>query len=101
VLNTIQDQIKKIDVSSITIDKDKITRSIFDLFNRPNEKESELLGDLGRAAFALQLITNNPCSVFAYSDVLPDRIYLDASVLMPAIVEGHPYSIIYRDAIIR
>lgn len=99
VFHTVQEQVDRYASNYSITDKQALSRSITNLFNQPDNQESELLGDLGRVAFGLQLVTNNPCS--AYSEVLPEKIYFDASVLMPAIVEGHPYSPAYRDSISR
>ena len=101
VYYTVQEQVEQLASTYSPQERQALTRAIFSMLNRPDDHESKLLGDLGRVAFGLQLVTNNPCSVFAYSEVLPEKIYLDASVLMPAIVEGHPYSQAYRDAILR
>jgi len=101
IFYTVQDQVERFAGSYSLSLKQALTRAVFSLLNRPDERESELLGNLGRVAFGLQLVTNNPCSVFAYSDVLPEKIFLDSSVLMPAIVDGHPYSPAYRDAMVR
>jgi hypothetical protein len=101
VFYSVQDQVERHATNYSPMDKQALTRAISNLLNHPDDTESELLGDLGRVAFGLQLVTNNPCSVFAYSEVLPEKIYLDSSVLMPAIVEGHPYSRAYKDAILR
>ena len=99
VFYTVQDQVEKLASNHSSSEKQALTRAVFNLFTQPENHESELLGDLGRVAFGLQLITNNPCS--AYSEVLPQKIYFDANVLMPAIVDGHPFSPVYRDAIYR
>jgi hypothetical protein len=73
----------------------------YDLFQNPDETESTVLAELGRVAFGLQLVTNNPCATIAHQAVLPERIYLDASFLMPAIIEGSPYYSLYANTIRR
>lgn len=73
----------------------------YDLFQNPDETESAVLAELGRVAFGLQLVMNNPCATIAHRAVLPECIYLDASFLMPAIVEDHPFYSLYRDTIRR
>lgn len=75
--------------------------SFNELINRPDENEGRILGELGRISFGLQLVFNNPSSTINHKVLLPENIYLDASVLMPAIVEGHPLQPIYSDAINR
>jgi hypothetical protein len=67
-----------------------IARGITDLLVRPSGPEAELLAELGRLAFAVQLALGHARTTFSYAATLPQVIYLDASVLMPAIVEGHP-----------
>ncbi|MBN2569948.1 MAG: hypothetical protein JXB42_11015 [Deltaproteobacteria bacterium] len=75
--------------------------AILDLFRHPTEKESVLLTDIGRVAFGVELLLSNAQSATSDNLFLPKRIYLDANVLMPAIVEGHPYSPVYADTIRR
>ncbi len=73
----------------------------YDLFQNPDESESSVLAELGRVAFALQLVINSPCATIAHQAVLPERIYLDASFAMPAIVQGHPFYSLYSEALHR
>lgn len=75
--------------------------AIFDVLRHPSGSESDVLGDLGRIAFAVELVTSNSRSVIAQAPLLPDTIYLDANVLMPAIVPGHPYQRLYFDTLQR
>jgi len=81
--------------------REALGRACYDLFQNPDETESGVLAELGRVAFGLQLVINNPCATIAHQAVLPERIYLDASFLMPAIVEGHPYFSVYIDTLRR
>ena len=78
-----------------------VANSIFDLLRHPDDKEAVLLTDVARIAFGVELVLNNAKSVVGELLFLPERIYLDASVLMPAIVQGHPYGPIYMDTIAR
>ena len=77
-----------------------VANAIFDLFRHPEDSEAELLADVGRIAFAVELVLSNARSTLQLF-FIPETIYLDANVLMPAIVEGHPYSPVYTDAISR
>jgi len=77
------------------VDIASIERGLIELLVRPDSKEAELLSDLGRVAFVVQLALGHARSTFAYSLALPQRVYLDASVLLPAIVDGHPMSGVY------
>ncbi|MCD6197989.1 MAG: hypothetical protein J7K15_05375, partial [Deltaproteobacteria bacterium] len=78
-----------------------VANAIFDLFRHPEDREAELLADIGRIAFGVELVLNNSRSIAAQLFLIPETLYLDANVLMPAIVEGHPYSPVYADAISR
>ena len=77
-----------------------LANAIFDLFRHPEDREAELLADVGRVAFAVEIILNNARASLQLF-VVPEIIYLDSNVLMPAIVDGHPYSPVYADAITR
>jgi hypothetical protein len=77
-----------------------LANAIYDLFRHPEDKEAELLADMGRIAFAVELVLNNSRTTVQLF-LVPETLYLDANVLMPAIVEGHPYSPVYADAISR
>lgn len=72
-----------------------VQRAITDLLVRPSSAESEKLADLGRLAFAVQLALGSARTTLAYKTTLPQKLYLDASILMPAIVEGHPMHAVY------
>lgn len=81
--------------------REKITEAFLDLFQNPNESEGRVLAQLGRTAFALQLVIGQPCSTLAYEATLPEKVYLDASFLMPAIVKGHPLNQLYSSTLNR
>ncbi|HZT31006.1 MAG TPA: SIR2 family protein [Bryobacteraceae bacterium] len=83
------------------IKTESLKRGIIDLLTRPNSREAEILCDLGRLAFAVQLAFSNARTIFAYGATLPQCIYLDASVLMPAIVDGHPLHSVYWPVLLR
>jgi hypothetical protein len=78
-----------------------LARAVFELFRHPDDNEASFLADVGRIAFGVELILNSARSTMAQGFLLPEILYLDASVLMPAIAEGHPYSPLYADAISR
>ncbi len=77
---------------------DAVARALYDVLRRPDEGEAELLADLGRIAFAVAMVTSSPASTMALNGLLPELIYLDANVLMPSILEGHPYTQAYKRA---
>jgi len=78
-----------------------LCNAILALFRYPDSKEASLLVDVGRIAFGVELIINNARSTTEQSLIIPEMLYLDASVLMPAIVDGHPYGPIYFDTVSR
>lgn len=83
-------------VSISAYDRERLIRVLTGMFQHPAEDESRLLSELGRVSFALELAFQSPRSILLHRHVLPRKIYFDASVLMPAIVEGHPLGAVYR-----
>ncbi|HWM95213.1 MAG TPA: SIR2 family protein [Thermoanaerobaculia bacterium] len=75
--------------------------SIVDLLSAPGDHETEALARIGRAAFGLQLVLSSPRQALFRKYSLPQRIYLDANVVMPAITNGHPLRPIYVDCLRR
>ncbi|HUN27213.1 MAG TPA: SIR2 family protein [Steroidobacteraceae bacterium] len=75
-----------------------LVRAVEGVLLSPSDIEATVLAELGRLAFALELVRQSPQDTLFASHVLPNRIYLDANVLMPAIVEGHPYQRLYGSA---
>lgn len=69
---------------------DAIASALVDLLSSPEDRETTLLVDIGRAAFALQLVLSTPRSTLFQRHALPEVVYLDANVLLPAITPGHP-----------
>ena len=76
-----------------------MTRANVDLLRHPSADEAAMLCDLGRVSFAVELVLNNSNQTANLAQAQPDALYLDASVLMPAITEGHPFSGPYNAAI--
>lgn len=68
----------------------KIGRALKDLLARPDDEEAILLADLGRTAFGLELLLESPHDSLFLKRALPERLYFDANVVMPAITKGHP-----------
>lgn len=101
ILSTVELSVEKYGPKLSPQQKTGLAMACYDLFQNPDEIESEILAELGRVAFALQLVINNPCSIMAHQVVLPEHVYLDASFVMPAEVEGHPYKPLYSDALNR
>jgi hypothetical protein len=82
-------------------DRERLGRLFSTMLQKPSEEESVLLRELGRISFAVELTFQSPKSILLHQAILPRRLYFDASVLMPAIVSGHPLSQTYMEAIIR
>ncbi len=72
-------------------DRERIERTLKSLFERPSEQEAALLGELGRISFALELAFQAPRTTLLHKATLPQRLYFDANLLLPAFVEGHPH----------
>lgn len=69
-----------------------------EMLRRPDQKEEAVLGEYGRISFGIELILQaGRTTMYALS--LPETIYLDTNVLLPAIVRGHPRATAYRSAI--
>lgn len=77
----------------------KLSRATRNLLMQPDEEEAELLAQLGRISFALELTLQSPRDAALYDLVLPERIYFDANILMPAIVPGHSFHDLYKETI--
>lgn len=101
LLSTVSSSVEKQGGELIRRQREALSRACYNLFQSPSNEESKVLAELGRVAFGLQLTMNKPCATVAGKAVLPERVYLDANVIMPAIVEGHPYRPVYVDAIRR
>jgi SIR2-like domain len=82
-------------------DLERLQRICDSMLQKPSDDEATILREVGRVSFALELAFQTPRTVLLQQAILPRFIYFDASVLMPAIVEGHPYSQVYSDAIKR
>jgi hypothetical protein len=76
----------------------QIAEACLDMLRKPEPKEEQILADLGRIAFGVELVMQTGRSAL-YSLSLPEQIYLDSNVLLPIAVEGHPYRSTYLDAI--
>ena len=73
-----------------------ISSAVRHLLVYPTPTEAKLLVELGRASFAISLIYSAPRTAISQGSLLPDIIYLDASVLLPALVPGHRFHALYR-----
>lgn len=78
--------------------QERLSRSIYDLLRRPDKNEAQILSDVARISFGLGVLLQFGASVLK-QEVLPERIYLDSNVLLPAITEGHPLRPVYQSVI--
>jgi hypothetical protein len=67
-----------------------VADTIVHIINYPEREEANALAEISRAAITVQLLLSSPRSALAHAYTLPGKIYFDASVLLPAIVPGHP-----------
>jgi hypothetical protein len=76
-----------------------MVRAVQNLLMRPDDEEAELLAELGRTAFGLELLLEAPHDPLFLQRTLPERIYFDANVIMPAITPGHPHYTLFNETI--
>jgi len=76
-----------------------ISSAMKHLFVYPSPVEAKLLAEIGRVSFSIALIYSAPRTAVSHASLLPERIYLDASVLLPALVPGHRYFDLYQSTI--
>lgn len=74
--------------------KSQITAAFLDMIRRPTTSEERLLAEAGRISFGVEIVLQAGRAT-VYSRSLPEIVYLDASVVLPAIVPGHPYQRAY------
>ena len=75
--------------------------SLQGLLHKPENRDAEILTRLGRVAFGVQLVLASPRQTLFHQYALPRSVYLDASVLLPTIVPGHPLETTYTQVITR
>lgn len=80
-------------------DRERLSLVIDSLLQHPTEDEAELLGELGRTSFALELAFQAPRTSLLHEATLPRKVYFDANILLPILVEGHPHFIAYNDTL--
>ena len=81
--------------------RDGFVEATYHLLTRPDPQEGEILVRLGRLAFGVDVVLQYGRSALLHAETLPSRVYLDASFIMPAIVNGNPFRVVYRDALAR
>ncbi|MFW3166100.1 SIR2 family protein [Pseudomonas syringae pv. syringae] len=80
-------------------DKERLLRVLQNQFAHPTVEEAEILSELGRLSFAIELAFKSPHSILLNKAILPRKIYFDASVILPIIAEGHAFTSLYKQAI--
>ena len=78
-----------------------LARAADAMIRNPEPNESAVLAELGRVSFGLEIVLQAPHDTLFHRLTLPERLYLDANVLMPALVTGHPFQEAYGSAIKR
>ena len=81
--------------------KRDFVEATYHLLTRPNDQEEVILVNLGRLAFGVDVVLQYGRTALLHSETLPSHLYLDASFIMPAIVNGSPFRATYRDALNR
>ena len=76
-----------------------LSRTVENLLRRPDDEEAILLAELGRTGFGLELVLESPHDALFHQATLPERIYLDANVLMPSITPGHPHYKLFANTV--
>ena len=84
-----------------TIESRRIVESVRNMFQKPDSKQSLLLYEFGRLSFGLELVLEAPRDTLFHKLTLPERIYLDTNIILPAIVPNHPFHDLYNKAINR
>jgi hypothetical protein len=77
-----------------------LERVLKDLLMKPDDEEAVLLADLGRTAFGLELLLESPHDSSVLTRALPERLYFDANVILPAITVGHPLNELFSATIL-
>ncbi len=76
----------------------RLANALYHLLRRPDVVEARILAEVARLSFGLNVILKIGSAALR-SDALPGRIYFDASILLPAITDGHPLRPVYQSTI--
>lgn len=103
-------QVEELDIAPLFADvarslPERISKSLSaacqNLLMSPDSRSAHALATLGRTSFALDLVLQTPRDALFHSIVLPEKIYLDTNVLLPAFTRGHPFHDVYKTSIDR
>lgn len=78
--------------------QDRLANAVYDLLRRPDDTEAQILADVARLSFGLNVLLQMGNSALKM-EALPERVYFDASILMPAITNGYPARPVYQSTI--
>ena len=76
-----------------------LTEAFLHLITYPEQDEAEALAEISRTAITVNVLFSSTRYSLSHAYTLPTKLYLDASVLLPAVVEGHPLQNGYDAAI--
>ncbi len=78
-----------------------LLESFLHVIRHPDNAQATALAEMSRTAITVQILLASPRQTIAHAYTLPTKIYFDASVLLPAIIPGHPMHHGYLSAIKR
>lgn len=96
---SIESVVTECNLRLVAFDQERLLRVLKNMLFHPTANESKILGELGRVSFAMELAFHAPERTLIHKIVLPRAIYFDANVLLPALIPGHPFSNVYKEAI--
>lgn len=96
---SIESVVTECNLRLVAFDQERLLRVLKNMLFHPTANDSKILGELGRVSFAMELAFHAPERTLIHKIVLPRAIYFDANVLLPALVPGHPFSNVYKEAI--
>lgn len=76
-----------------------VASAVVDLLWHPEPKQIPILHRIGRAGFGLQLLLASPRQALLRQHAIPEKIYLDANVVLPVVTKGHPFQLAYASAL--
>ena len=83
------------------VDLNALVDSCATLLQRPTDREARILAELGRLAFGIEIVLQQSRTTLLHKRVLPETLYLDASVALPLVVAGHPLRPTYLEVVKR
>lgn len=87
-------------IGTTTKEKNLLLKAVWSLFQSPNKREAEILGTISRIAFLTDLSLHSPDLKSLGFKKFMQHLYLDASILMPAICPYHPRVNYYSSSVL-